>query len=526
VTRYDGPWTLPAMLADRAEVLGQRVAVATAEGEALSYAQLADRAARFAAGLVELGVAPGDRVATMLDPGSPYLAAWFGTAWTGAIEVPVNTSYKGGFLTHVLNESEASVVVMDGRWLPRLDGRDLPYLQHLVVLDGAGRPGPKQVAVHGMDDLLGFEPLAPTPISEYDAAAIMYTSGTTGASKGVLHSHRSALRNTVSAVEVAGFDADDVAYSFFPLFHVTARAFVISSALWTGGRVLLRDRFSVSDFWADVITSGVTWFAAMGSVLHMLLSHPPGPPEGRQRIRLVCAGAVPGDLAQRFTDRFGAEVLDIYGLTETGVVTAQRPGRARPGTTGAPMPHFEVAIHDQHGWPAKPGAIGEICIRPAEPHALFRGYWRRPEATAEAFRDLWFRTGDAGRLDGQGELVFVDRIKDAIRRRGENISSFEVERVITDLPGVAECAAYAVPSELGEDEVMVAVVASSDLDVGELFQQCIEYLPRFAVPRYVRMMVELPKTPSQRVQKVRLRAEGVTTDAVDRGSLGIIVPHD
>lgn len=518
------------LLADRAERLGDLVAITTAEGDRVGYADLARRAAEVAGALSSIGVAPGDRVATMLDPGPVYVATWFGSAWCGAIEVPVNTDFKGAFLQHVLRESGASVLVVDARWLDRLDGLDLPDLRHVVAV-GGGDPATAPsagFAVSAFGDVVSAAtPLGPVERAEHDPVYVMYTSGTSGPSKGAIHSNRSALWNAFAWLDVLELADDDVAYSMFPLFHVTARSAVVTSTIWAGGEVALRNGFSASRFWGDIRASGATFFAYMGSVVHLLWSAPPLDVDADHRVRVAFGAAAPPKVIDQFEARFGLRLIEVYGSTELGLATAPRPGERLRGAMGSECGHLELQIHDEYGRRVATGAAGEIVARPRTPHAMFQGYWASPEATVTALRHLWFHTGDRGFVREDGNLVFVDRIKDTIRRRGENISSFEVEQAVQGHPGVVEAAAYAVPSDIAEDEVAVAVVLRADATVSanDLFHYCIEHLPRFAVPRYVRFVERLPKTPSQRVQKFKLRDDGVTADAFDRQALGIRVPR-
>jgi len=520
------------LLADRAERFGDRVAVRTADGQHLGYSDLARRAAEVAGALSSIDVAPGDRVATMLDPGPAYLATWFGSAWCGAIEVPVNTDFKGSFLQHVLRESGASVLVVDSRWVDRVAALDLPDLRHVVTVGGGGggQPvaWPAGFTVSAFDDVVGAA--APLPLVErveHDPVYVMYTSGTSGPSKGAVHSNRSALWNAFAWLDVLELADDDVAYSMFPLFHVTARSAVITSTIWAGGEVALRNGFSVGGFWDDIRTSGATFFAYMGSVIHLLWTAPPRDDDADHRLRVAFGAAAPPDVIDGFEARFGVRLIEVYGSTELGLATAPHPGETVRGAMGRECEHLELQIHDEFGRQVAAGTAGEIVARPRSPHAMFQGYWANPEATVTAWRHLWFRSGDRGQVRDDGNLVFLDRMKDTIRRRGENISSFEVERAVQGHPDVAEAAAYAVPSDIAEDEVAVAVVlrVGATVELPDLFRYCIEHLPRFAVPRYLRVLEQLPKTPSQRIQKFKLRAEGVTPDAADRQALGIVIPR-
>jgi crotonobetaine/carnitine-CoA ligase len=353
----------------------------------------------------------------------------------------------------------------------------------------------------------------------------MYTSGTTGPSKGAMHVNRSALWNVYAWLDILDLSHTDVAYSMFPLFHVTARSAVVTSSIWAGASIVLRNGFSVSGFWDDIRANDCTFFAYMGSVIHLLWAAEPSPHDADNSLRVAFGAAAPAAIVADFERRFGVELLEVYGSTELGPATAPKPGQVKRGTMGRTCPHVALQIHDELGNQLPVGVAGEIVARPAVPYGIFQGYWANPQATVQAFHNLWFHTGDRGHFDEDGYLVFSDRIKDVIRRRGENISSFEVERGVQEHPDVLECAAYAVPSDIGEEEVMIAVVPrpGRSLDPLDVLRFCAATLPRFAVPRYLRVVDELPKTPSQRIQKYKLREIGVTHDTIDRETTGITV---
>jgi len=524
---YDGPWVLSSLLDDRAERLADRPAIAD-PGVTVDYGTLRDRVQRVAAGLQQCGVRPGDRVATMLDPDVDHVVAWFAVAWCGAVEVPVNTDYKGEYLAHVLRQSGATTIVMSGRWVGRLATLDLPELHHVVTVGDDQQVAPAGPTVVPFAQLLAQDPAPRIARDETDLTYVLYTSGTTGASKGVMHSGRSALWTAKVWCDLFQLGPDDVGYSMLPLFHVTARTALTTSHMFSGGTAVLRPRFSASGFWDDVRATGATNFMYMGAVVHLLGAQPPRDDDRDHRLRIGGGAAAPPHLVELFRDRFGVELLEVYGMTEIGTATGPHPDHVpEPGTMGKPFRHLQIEIHDEHDRPVEAGASGEICVRPAVPNAITSGYWAQPEQTLESFRNLWFHTGDRGKLTANGDLVFIDRIKDSLRRRGENVSSFEVERSVQAHPAVLECAAYAVTSELTEDEIMVAVVLRErcELDPAELFAFCVDTMPRFVVPRFVRIVDALPKTPTNRVQKHLLRAEGVTALTADREALGIVVPR-
>ncbi|HSG78014.1 MAG TPA: AMP-binding protein [Acidimicrobiia bacterium] len=523
---YDGEWVVSTILDDRAERFGDRVFVESLD-EDVTFGELRDRAQRVAAALGGLGVKPGDRVASMLPAKTTYLGVWFGIVWAGAVDVPINNEYKGEFLRHIVADSGAEVLVIQDRWVERLEGLELPQLKHVVVVGEAEAELPKPYVAHTLAEALSHDPAPKVSRREDELVYIMYTSGTTGPSKGVMHVNRSALWNAYAWLDIVSLDHTDVAYSMFPLFHVTARSAVVSSSMWAGSKVVMRDRFSASEYWDDIREVGATWFGYMGAVIHLLWKQPPRPDDADNPVTRAFGAAAPPEVVEAFEERFGLFLIEVYGGTECGPVSAPTPRRRKVGAQGVILPHVLVEIHDEHDRPVPPGVEGEIVHRPAVPYGIFQGYWNLPDRTVEAFQNLWWHSGDGGKMDEDGFLTFTDRIKDSIRRRGENISSFEVERTVQSHPAVLEAGAYAVPSDLTEEEVMVSVILGegAELDVRDLWAHLIEEMPRFAVPRYIRFVDELPKTPSQRIQKYRLREIGVTDDTFDREALGIAVPR-
>jgi crotonobetaine/carnitine-CoA ligase len=358
----------------------------------------------------------------------------------------------------------------------------------------------------------------------------MYTSGTTGRAKGAVHNNRSSIHYIMPFVEGLDLEDDDVCYSMFPLFHQMGRSACTTSALWTGNRVELRAGFSASGFWDDIRTCGATWMGYFGAVVLFLWQNPPSPGDRDHRLTRAFGSSAAQELITAWEERFGVILHEVYGSTEIGLGSGLGPGFPRKlGTMGLPCRQVEVAIVDENDNPLPPGEVGESIWRPKEPFAFFQGYWNLPQATVDATRNLWYHSGDAALIDEDGFFVFKDRIKDTIRRRGENISSFEVELATRAEPGVVECAAYAVHADgvPTEEEVMIAVVPTPDArpDPEELFRALCRTMPRFAVPRYLRFLDELPKTPTQRIQKFKLRSDGVTPDTIDREALGIFPPR-
>jgi crotonobetaine/carnitine-CoA ligase len=493
----------------------------------VTYAALADRAARVGGGLRALGLETGDVVATMLEAGRDACAAWHGSSWAGVVEAPINTELRGRFLEHQLNDCGARALVVDGRFLDRIAPLDLPRLEHVVVVGDQGAEPPPGTVAHPFAELLEHDPLGLVRREENDLSCILYTSGTTGASKGVVHTNRSICWISQPYLLRLSISADDVGYSMFPLFHTMGRCAMVTSSLWAGCPVVLRKRFSVSGFWDDIRNTNTTWFGYFGAVILFLWREPETAADRDHRVRVSYGASAPTDLRVPWHERFGFPLVEVYGSTELGLAACTTPETVKPGTMGIPVDHLELRVHDDTDAPAAPGVRGEIVARPRVPNGIFARYWNRPDDTLHAFRNLWFHSGDAGFMDDEGHLVFTDRLKDSIRRRGENISSFEVEDAVRTHPDVVECAAYPIPSEQSDDEVMVALVLEdgATLDVEPFFEHLFPLMPRYAVPRYLRVMTELPKTPTQRVRKVELREQGLTSDTIDREALGIHPPR-
>lgn len=486
-------------------------------GRATTAGTIQTTSRSIAAALRGWGVEPGDRAALMMPNGPEFLSVWFGVVRAGVIEVPVHTSHRGPLLQHILRESGAKVLFCDAELLARLEGLELPALERIVVMGDAGGPvaGTPTVSLH---EALELPPSGADPdIRGSDVSCILYTSGTTGPSKGVVLTHSANLWLAKTNVDLMGYTSDDVLYTAFPLFHVNAKCTSVLSSMLVGADLVLDDAFSASRFWDRMREERVTSFNYMGGLLSILAKQPEREDDRDHQVTRAYGGACPPDLWEPFEARFGVRLHEHYGMTETGIIAWNTASERRIGSIGRPAPHFQVRLADEQDREVPVGEAGEIQVRPNEPGMILTEYWRRPDANRETFRNLWLHTGDRARSDEDGFLYYVDRIKDSIRRRGENISSFELESVIGAFAGVAECAAYGVPSDLGEDEVMVAIVTDpgAEIDVDELISYCRSRLARFAVPRYVRFMDALPKNASQRVQKFRLREAGATPDTVD-----------
>lgn len=492
-------------------------------GQWLTYGQADLRANRVAHALLSLGVGKGSRVALLMRNRLEFLDLWFALGRVGAIQVPLNPEYLVPQIEHVLRRAPIDVVVAESdllaQLLPALAGVERRPL--LVVCEAQTLPA----GARRYEDALRDAPDTPPPgcegVSGTDPGAVMNTSGTTGPSKGVLLSHaQQYLLGHLIASDIA-LREDDCFYNFFPLFHNTAQAMITIPVLLAGARMVLTPRFSVSRFWPDIIEHRCTCFYFIGEIMRMLLMSTSQADARGAALRVGWGiGATAPDMEQ-FASRFGVDLRTGYGSTEANVPCYLPAGSKRWDTAGQCIAGFELRIADERGVAVPAGTQGEILLRADEPCALMLGYDGDPAATVAAWQHLWFHTGDAGILDAQGYLHFKGRIKDSIRVRGENISAFEVEEALAQHSGVAEAAAIAVPSELGGDDLMVVVVRrpGAELTAPELISHARARLPRYSVPRYVAFVDALPKTPTNKVQKHVLRAQGVSPSTWDRHSV-------
>lgn len=520
--------TIGRWLADRAERFGDRV-VLDVVGESRTASAVHRGATQLAAGLLGLGLEVGDRVAVMMQNSAENIDVWLGICLAGLVEVPINTSQRGDLLQYLLAQSGSRLVVVDESLADRVErvASSVPTLEHIVVHRPTDDATPtldvdRRIAQHHLTAIRSDEPASDPGIDAFATSTILYTSGTTGPSKGVVLSHSANLYLARHTARLMAYDENDVLYSAFPLFHINAKYTSTLAAIEVGARLVLEDRFSASGFWDTCREQGVTAFNYQGALLLMLFKQPEKPDDRDHGVTKAFGAPCPIDLWEPFEERFGVTLTEVYGMTEIAIATENPPAARRIGAAGKAAPQFEVRVVDLDDADVEPRTPGEIVVRPKLPGVMIDRYFDMPEATVDAFRNLWFHTGDRGYLDEDGYLWFVDRMKDCIRRRGENISSYEVEKTIIGHPSVAESAAYAVNSELSEDEVMVAIVLQpgAELEPVELLDWLQDRLAHFAVPRFVRLVDELPKTPSQRVQKFKLRDDGVTADTWDRQDVG------
>ncbi len=527
---------LGQIVADKAAAHGERTFIRYRD-RALSYRDLDRLSNRIANGLARMGVGPGTHVAFMLENSPEIVLLYVALGKLGAVSVPVNTAAKGELLAYYLNQSDSELVIADAELVERLAPvtGQVPKLRLVVSL--AAEPGGEARRVaglalpqHDFGELLDAPDTAPAAAVRFrDLHSLIYTSGTTGPSKGNMSTHGHALTCGFELAQAYGYRPDDVLYVCLPIFHGNAWLCSVLPALVADASIAIARRFSASGFWDDIRRYGVTQFNALGAMTNFIWSRPPDPRDRDHKVRQVMVVPTPTQFFREFQERFGIEFTSVYALTDCGMVTARGPGDPADkwASAGKACRDVEIRIVDDDDFEVPRGETGEIVVRTDQPWIYAQGYYNMPEATANARRNLWFHTGDRGSMDADSYIYFVDRKKDAIRRRGENISSFEVEQIILKHPSVLDVAAFPVASEHSEDEVMVSVVAREGctLSETELVEHCRDNMAYFMVPRYVDIVTELPKTMTEKVEKYKLKedAQARLASIWDREKAGIVV---
>jgi crotonobetaine/carnitine-CoA ligase len=516
--------TVPKMLQRQAR-LHADLPLLTIAGVRWTHAEAAHAAGVRASLLRAAGVGPGDRVAVMCSNRVEAIEMLVGCGWMGAVTVPVNTASKAPQLGYVLENCGACLLVIENAFLNLLEQMDLSgtSLREVWVIDASDDPAlaawhpPTVTGLAVRAYPRGTEAAAPADVQPGDTLAILYTSGTTGAAKGVLCPHGHYYLFGLYSAHMLGVVAGDVLFTTLPLFHINALN-TFAQASIVGAHAVVEPRFSVSGFWPTAQACGATVVYLLGAMVPMLLAQPAGPAERGHRVRVGLGGGAPAAAADQFQQRTGVVLVDGYASTETSVVISAPAGRRGQGVMGWLRPGFQARVADALDQPLAPGQAGELLLRADEPFAFANGYFGMPDKTVEAWRNLWFHTGDRVVQEADGSFRFIDRMKDAIRRRGENISSFEVEQALLTHPDVAQVAAYPVHSELAEDEVMVSVVprTGAALDLPGLAAHCEQLLPYFAVPRFFRVTDDLPRTENGKVQKFKLRDAGIAPGTWER----------
>ena len=511
-----GDRTLPVMLQRQARLYGDRILFRCGDTN-LRFDEAPDLAARFAGTLAATGIRPGDRVAIMCSNRPEFVEAYLGCAWLGAIAVPINVAARGPQLQHILNNSGARLLVIEAELSEAFRHVDLSgvALERMWLISGGTPVSFDRIEVTRVPPRT--QTLPATAVEPAQTVAILYTSGTTGPSKGVCCPHAQYFWWGYHGVRNLGLREGDVLCTTLPLFHTNALG-TFHQALLTGATLVAEPRFSASRFWQTLIAHRASITYVLGAMVPILLSREPTPQERSHNVRCALGPGVPANLHMAFEQRSGIRLIDGYGSTETNFVIGSTTAEQRPGSMGTIGVGYHARVLAADGSEVRPGEAGELALCADDPLAFATGYFAMPDKTAEAFRDGWFHTGDRVIRDADGHFHFVDRLKDAIRRRGENISSFEVEQVLLSHPDVGTAAVFPVASELAEEEVMAAIVRrpGSTLTEDALTDYCQPRLARFAVPRFIEFVDELPMTENGKVQKFKLRDRGVTARTWDR----------
>jgi crotonobetaine/carnitine-CoA ligase len=511
-----GP-TIDGLLTTRAATHPETVFLRFASGD-LTFADVDRRVTRLAAGLASIGVERGDVVPVLL-PNSPEFAiAWLALCRLGAVACLVNTGFRGPTLRHVLGTADSTLMILDAELVDDVlaVATELATVPNIVLRGDVDVP--HGVRVYRWTNLISHagEPPVPTH-GPLDPAMVLFTSGTTGVSKGCLLPHRYTVRQASLMAEHLQFTAEDVFYCPFPMFHIDALVLTIGPALVLGTTAAIGVRYSASGFWDEVRRFGATVFDFMGATLTLTWKQPPTPHDHDHPVRLAWGVPVP-DFCDDFERRFDLRLVELYGSTDAGVPIYSPLSARRTGSCGRPIDAYDVRLIDDDGFEVPVDAVGEIAVRPLEPGLMSSGYLGMPQATLDSRRDLWFHTGDLARRDADGYYYFIGRRSDVIRRRGENISAFEVEEIVKLHPNVLDAAAFGVPSELTEDDVMVTIVlrAGTVPDPADIARFCSERAAAHMIPRYIDIAAELPVTATEKVRKELLRERGVTNTTWDR----------
>ena len=528
--------TMSRILAEKARRIPDKTFLIW-EGRSWSYAELEEMTNRYANGFSALGIAHGEHVAVMLPNCPEFFWVSWGLGKIGAVAVPINTAAKGELLRYFIDQSDASCVVVDDEWVGRVAAlapqlakvRRYVYRGERSLADcGLGASG---APVHALAEIESDDDSQPPldAVAHDDTHLIMYTSGTTGPSKGVMCPHSQGHAVGRALTIDFGYRPDDVLYTCLPLFHGNAIWYTCYAALWADAAIALAPRFSATRFWDEIRTSGATQFNTLGAMTNIIWKLPPGPHERDHALRLCMTVPVPKEIYQEMQQRYGVTLTSVFAMTENFAMTRFTPDDPpdKAGSAGRTLGACELRIvdDDEHDLPA--GQVGEIWMRPLQDGAMMKGYYKMPVETAREFVDGWFRTGDRGYLDSDGYLYFVDRKKEAIRRRGENISAYEVELILSRHPAILEVAAIPVASEMSEDDVMVYVVLKSGqtLSHADVVHFAAEHMSYFMVPRFVEFIGELPKTASEKLEKYKLKqdAQARRGELWDREREGIAV---
>ena len=528
-------WSSPTVLRERVRRHPEKTYLEVPwANESYTYAETLDTAERVGSGMLAAGATLGDRVLIMIPNCSAYIFAWLGSSISGLVEVPINTAYRGAFLAHQVSTTTPSIAVISPEYVERIHdvSESFETVKHFFLVGDDDEIEKALPVLHEMNksasswkDLLSSEKVPLPNVKHSDLGSIFFTSGTTGLSKGVMMPHAHMYLFADETVSLTRLTENDVYMSCGPLFHGNSQFLAAYPALIAGSRYVLQERFSASEWINQIRSCKATVTNFIGVMMDFVWQQEPTPEDADNDLRCIFAAPTASSILEEYKHRFGIEAfVEVFGLTETCMPILTPYGIDRPaGAAGLLNKEwFDIRLVDpETDEEVNVGEVGELVVRANYPFTSCQGYFDMPEKTVEAFRNLWFHTGDGLRRDEDGWYYFVDRLKDALRRRGENISSYEVEQALSTHPSIAEVAAIGVPAdqEAGEDEVMVFIVPEEGFQISpdDIWEYSQKQLPDFAIPRYIHFLQELPKTPSEKIRKIELREMGVTTDTNDRG---------
>ena len=526
-------WVLPKVLKEQSEKNGAKDFLQFSYNNPLTYSEVNTLANQIANSLNKLGVEKGEKVSVYMPNSLELCLSWFGILKNGSVMVPINTAYVMDFLQYIIESSDSKIIIIAEEYMDRLKNIEdrIPLIENIIVW-------PREEK--GSLDLMDYKGKAKTyswkefvesgdknepdvEITHLDHARLMYTSGTTGRSKGVVRPCAADYSSAMNYSLIMDITPDDVIFTCLPLFHSNAMVMGVYPAMIQGAKVVVEEKYSASNFWKWMKDFKITKFNLVGVMSYFMWNAPVVPEEKEHEVKLVLGSPAPHDIIEDFMERFGIKFMEGYGLTEVGQCTFMRPGEPfRIGSCGKESPGYEIKIvNPDTDEELPPDTPGELVLRPRIPNICLHYYHKMPEKTVSDFRNFWFHTGDLCRKDDDGYIFFMDRVKDYIRRRGENISSFEVENMVSSHPKINEAAAIAVKVDeegrYSEDEVMIVIVKEEgkNLDPKEIIEFLKPIMPKFMIPRFIKFRKSLPKTPTNRVQKAKLREEGVTADTWD-----------
>ena len=506
-------WTITRVVLAQADRYPDKTAIEFTVGNSWTFADCKQQGLHSAAVLKKSGVSSDDAVALMIDSPEQFTRYWLGLNFLGATMVAINTGMRGSLLKHQLDISECRFLITTEQYQDEF--KAIRSTAKILLTDQLAN--------------LTVNPITTSKIHDSknsDLSCIMFTSGTSGPSKAVLMPQAHCMLFAVGTIDNYQLQPDDVFYICLPLFHANGLFMQLLACLAMGCKAVIRERFSASAWLSDIRKYNITHTNTLGAVAAFIVAQNPSPEDKNHSLRVLGAAPLPAVAEESFRNRFGIRsVVPLYGMTEVNIPLYGKLNESAPGTCGHVYDkYFEVEIrHPDTDDPIATGETGEIMVRPKLAHGFMSGYAGMPEETLKTWRNLWFHTGDAGYCNGKGQFVFVDRIKDCIRKRGENISSYEVEQAFLAVEDIAEVAAYAVPADGGEgmeDEVMITVMPKSESNhnIEDWVETATKNLPVFAIPRYIRITDSLPKTQTGKIRKVVLREEGVTADTCDRST--------